>query len=125
MGANKEKWKAVKGYKGFYEVSDIGRIRSVDRIIKYADTVSQLKRGRLMNPVKNTKTGYWQVMLCRDGKRRLYAVHRLVAEAFLTNPFDYEEVRFRDGNKDNCAAQNLMWWSANRVSNIIRKTDKA
>ena len=74
-----EKWNAIAGYEGFYEVSNMGRVRSLDRI----DGIGRARKGRLKaTPIDKTSTGYRFVGLCKDGIAKKLNVHVLVLEAF-------------------------------------------
>ena len=81
-----EHWLPVLGYEGLYEVSDLGRVRSVDRMERGANWrcpqgFMKRRRGKLIKPLIK-HNGYFQVNLYKDGKMRCRAVHRLVMEAF-------------------------------------------
>jgi hypothetical protein len=90
-----ETWLPIEGYEG-YEVSDTGRVRSVDRIVRGSDgTPLRKARGRVLRPSQN-KDGYLVVNLCDRGSQTTMAVHRLVAEAFLGVP-DGMEVHHVNG----------------------------
>lgn len=114
-GDNMETWKAVKGYEGLYEVSDEGRVRSLDHqtlIKRGKDTYYLPVKGRVMTP-QERRHGYLAVCLYgRGGNKsgfRQISVHRLVAEAFLENPNGYTEVNHKDENKQNNRLDNLEW----------------
>lgn len=102
-----EVWKPVAGYEGIYEVSDCGRVRSLDRVIETA-RCSRRIRGRVLSP-KNNTGGYQQVSLFRDGKRKDYLVSRLVAEAFCEHPEGNDVVNHLDNTPSNNRASNLEW----------------
>ena len=90
-----EIWKDVEGYEGLYQVSNLGRVRSLY-------TNRQLKK-------ISTSTGYHAVGLYKDGRSKRCSVHRLVAQAFLPNPERKATVNHKNGDKhDNCA-DNLEW----------------
>ena len=76
-----EIWKDIKGYENLYEVSNLGRVRSLDRWVKYSDDRLRLYKGRILKPHKTTN-GYLQVGLYKDGKIKMFLVHRLVWMAF-------------------------------------------
>lgn len=76
-----EKWLPVIGYEGYYEVSDLGRVRSLDRLRKNKKGFAKIK-GRIIKTSINPD-GYEQLVLQLDGKRNTTCVHKLVAESFL------------------------------------------
>lgn len=90
-----EVWKPIKGYKGLYEVSTMGRVKS-------------LITGKILRPVKNKK-GYLVVGLHREGKGKTFLVHRLVAQAFLPNPHNLPEINHKDQDPSNPIVGNLEW----------------
>ena len=100
----KEKWKPVKGYENWYEVSNLGRVRSLDRQIKYR---SIHRTGKLIK--LGCTRGYYYAKLHKNNKRRYVGVHRLVADAFIPNPNNLPEVNHKDENKQNNCANNLEW----------------
>jgi len=107
-----ETWKPVVGYEWYYEVSDEGNVRTVGRYIN-----SRTFRDSRMLKKKITKNGYESVGLRKDGKTKRLGVHRLVAQAFIPNPFGKSEVNHIDGNKRNNAVSNLEWVS--RSENMV------
>ena len=83
---NIEIWKDVENYEGLYQVSNLGRVRSLDRDIYYQNgTFHSHIKGKILVPCLN-KYGYANVNLCKNGKRKNITVHRLVALAFIPNP---------------------------------------
>lgn len=90
-----EVWKDVKGYEGLYQVSDKGRIRSVDRVVNTCYGSKMYIKSKILKPVKY-KGGYLRIDLCKEGTKRLYLIHRLVAEAFLPNPDNLPCVNHKD-----------------------------
>lgn len=114
-----EIWKDIAGYEGYYQVSNLGRVRSVDRIINnnYGDGGSfKLLKGRILkNSYSNS--GYPQVILCVNGVKQSRFVHRLVAEAFIPNPNNLTEVNHKDEDKSNNMVDNLEWCSRSYNAN--------
>lgn len=104
-----EEWRPVVGFEGLYEVSDLGRIRSLDRVItipsRWGGTHAIPHRGRVLSLNLN-KSGYLYVHLGRRNARR---VHRLVAEAFLDPCPAGMEVRHGPGGKTDNRAANLSY----------------
>lgn len=89
----KEQWKAINGFGGKYEVSNKGRVRASN----YKGTGATA----IINQSKNPSTGYMQVGLYEPSIQKTISkyVHRLVAEAFIPNPNNLEQVDHIDGNK--------------------------
>lgn len=107
-----EKWKAIKGYKGMYEVSNLGNIRSLDRTVRGRNNVRQRIKGVVLKLKPSRNTGYIQVNLYKKGKGGTKLVHRLVCEAFHgPAPRGKEYVNHLDGDKTNNRADNLQWSS--------------
>ena len=94
-----EIWKPVVGYEGLYEVSNLGRVKSLPR----KDSKGGIKSQR------ETIWGYLLCQLWKDGKGKNHSVHRLVAEAFIPNPEVKQTVNHIDCNKHNNRADNLEW----------------
>ena len=106
-----EIWRPVKGYEGYYEVSDLARVRSLDRWV--ASNNKNLPDmvfipGKIMSQHLH-KSGYFYIRLQKDGDRRAFKVHRLVAEAFVPNPDNLPQVNHKDENKQNNLPSNLEW----------------
>ena len=104
----KEIWKDKKDYEGHYQVSNLGRAKSLDRYIKGKGHSLQFKKGRILKPMKDSN-GYLKVRLCNGEKSKTFNLHRLVAEAFIPNPNNYKEVNHKDENKTNNVVTNLEW----------------
>lgn len=102
-------WKPVKGYEGYYEVSDAGNVRSIDRAVSCKNGMTKTLKGRNLAPTVHYANGYCSVMLTKNGKQKRHLVHRIVAEAFVSNPHGFPEVNHKDENKENNAAENLEW----------------
>lgn len=106
----KEIWKDIENYKGIYQCSNFGHIRSLDRNIKRKNGIYQHIKGQTIKPQKNIN-GYLQVGLNKNSKRQMLYVHILVAKTFVNNPNKYKTVNHKDGNKQNNNADNLEWMS--------------
>ena len=100
--------KDVKGYEGLYAVTSCGKIWSY-------------RSNKFLKP--HTVNGYLQVKLCKNGIRKFFFVHRLVAEAYVPNPQGLETVDHIDGNKDHNYVNNLQWMTLG--NNIKKSKNKA
>ena len=94
-----EIWKDIKGYEGIYQVSNLGKVKSLN-----------YKRGKHEKEIKQAlnSRGYLEVGLF-NGKVKTHRVHRLVAQTFIPNPENKDEVNHIDGNKKNNTVNNLEW----------------
>jgi hypothetical protein len=92
-----ETWRDIKGYEGYYQVSDLGRVRLIDRSLIAAKLISIGIGGR----------GYQRVNLSKGGISTGIYVHRLVAQAFIANPNNLCQVNHKDWNKKNNNVSNL------------------
>ena len=105
----KELWKDIPEYEGCYQVSNYGRVRSVDRDVAHTiPGFTQHIKGFVLKGTDNGN-GYLVVVLNRDGKRKNHYIHRLVAAAFCENPDKKNQVNHLDHNRQNNAADNLEW----------------
>lgn len=108
-----EIWRDVKGYEGLYQVSNLGRVKSLERFIKTRKNKNGMngyihKQESIRIPTKDYK-GYLRLNLCKEGKQKPFKVHRLVAQAFIPNPNNLPQVNHKDENKENNCITNLEW----------------
>ena len=102
-----EIFKDIENYEGLYQVSNLGNIKSL-----------HCNKERIMKPtIRSNNYQYYFVGLLKNGKRKYFAVHRLVAMAFIPNPNNYEQVDHLDGNKLNNNVDNLEWVSPKENTN--------
>lgn len=117
-----EVWKDIKGYEGLYQVSNLGRVRSLN--------YNKTKTVRTLKLTSNAK-GYLQLILHKNGKISSRKVHRLVAEAFIPNPEELPQVNHKDENKTNNCVDNLEWctnyynaWYGTKIDKMRKKRSK-
>lgn len=117
-----EVWKDILGYEGLYQVSSNGNIRSCRRYRKGKGGSPTLCKERLLK-VQINKFGYVQVCLCKENKKKLLSVHRLVAMAFMENPHNLPCVDHIDGVRVNNKLSNLRWCTTKENMNfdIVRE----
>ena len=105
-GARREAWLPVVGYEGLYEVSDVGRVKSLQAKTRISDKQSYIMRQKL------DTHGYYRINLHKSGKCTAHLVSRLVAGAFISNSENFPYVGHDDDNKTNNDVKNLYWTNA-------------
>ena len=115
-----EHWKDICGFENMYQVSNEGRVRSLDR----KNSAGKHCRGQIRRLAKN-RNGYMYVNLCKDGKPRNYLVHRLVADAFVENPDQKTTVNHINEQKHDNRAVNLEWMTLPENLNYGTHTERA
>jgi len=100
-----EIWKKIKGYQ--YEVSNTGKVRTIERIVSFGSQKRLIKQKTLKSYKASEK--YPIVALCKDAKHKTFRVHRLVALAFIPNKHNKKEVNHIDSDKGNNNFKNLEW----------------
>ena len=93
---NNEIWKDVKNYEGLYQISNLGRVKSL------------ISKNKILKPSKN-KRGYMIVALSKNKIIKRYGVHQIVANNFIKNEYNKMQVNHIDGNKQNNCVENLEW----------------
>ncbi len=104
-----EIWRPVKDYEGLYEISSLGRIRSLSKSFALFHGGISVTKGRLLKTVN--RGGYLIIVLCNKGteNRKTKSINRLVAESFIPNPENKSEVNHKDGDRLNNCIENLEW----------------
>lgn len=107
-----EEWKAIAGWEGLYEVSNLGRVRSLDRVVmcqnRYGGLRPRRYTGQLLKLTKGSH-GYYSVMLSSPDRVIRTTVHRLVAEAFLPKPFPEAVVDHSTSNLEDNSVNEIRW----------------
>lgn len=119
-----EEWKPVIGYEGLYEVSNMGRIKSLERTIWTGRGYYQTLPERIMK-LRKSNRGYLYVFLHKEGKIKYCTIHKLVAQAFCENPEGYNEVNHINENKEDNRADNLEYCSRAYNNNYGTRNKRA
>lgn len=96
----KRVWKDIEGFEGLYQVSNDGKVRSLGN--------NKSRKTKILKQVTNN-CGYKLVGLYKNGKGKFYTVHRLVAQAFISNPNNWPQVNHKNEVKDDNRVCNLEW----------------
>lgn len=118
-----EIWKAIKDYEGLYEVSNLGRIKSLERYVKGVYGLRFNKECILKPRVDGN--GYLECCLWKNNKQRQLLIHRLVAEAFIPNPDNLPQVNHINEDKTDNRVENLEWCTASYNLRYGSRSEKA
>ncbi len=118
----KEIWKDVLGYEGLYQVSNLGRVKSLSRKLNfgwtYRITPSKILKPSLRKRKSDFEIGYFVVGLHKNGKTKYIYIHRLVATHFIPNSKNKPQIDHIDGNTANNKASNLRWCTVKENNNF-------
>lgn len=104
-----EIWVDIKSYEGLYQVSNLGRVRSLERMVRNGGDTVRVVKEKILKPWSD-KNGYLHVTLCdKSTNKKKFKIHRLVATMFIPNPNNLPQVNHKDEDKQNNKFDNLEW----------------
>ena len=118
-----EIWKDIPDYEGLYQISNLGRVKSLDRDIVYSNGTRHHINNKILQPQKS-KYGYLFVTLTKDNKPHAKYIHQLIADAFIPNPNNLPCVNHKDENKLNNNIDNLEWCTIDYNNNYGTRTQR-
>lgn len=104
----KEVWKDIEGYEGIYQISNLGRVKSLSKVRKSGASKSYCTKEIIKKPYDNGN-GYKYISLHKNKIRESFKIHRLVATHFISNPNNYPVVNHKDEDRSNNVINNLEW----------------
>lgn len=104
-----EIWKDIKGFENRYQISNLGRVKSLKRKVKKGKNSFRTIEERILRPRIDKKYGYQIISLRIHPQKYFLSIHRLVAETFIPNPNNYPCVNHKDNNPSNNCVNNLEW----------------
>ncbi len=119
-----EIWLPIEGYENLYEVSNLGRVRSLEHTVIRKNGVKLKVPGKILKPGTH-RDGYLMVNLSKNGVRRSFYLHRLVATAFIPNSNNVSQVNHLNENKSNNEVSNLEWCTAKENNNYGTRNKRA
>jgi len=117
-----EKWKDIKGFEGMYQVSNLARVKSVERLRSNGSGM-QLQPEKIKD-IQTHINGYKYVNLSKCGKNYTHRIHRLVATAFIPNTENKTDVNHIDTDKSNNLPHNLEWSTKKENTQHLLKSGK-
>lgn len=108
-----EEWRDVAGYEGLYQISNFGRVKSLPRN-------GATNKPKILRP-NIKKTGYIHYVLRKNNAPKTFSAHRLVANAFISNPNNLPQVNHINGDKANNSVDNLEWCT--QLENIRHRSE--
>ena len=107
----KEVWKDIEGYEGLYQISSMGRVKSLPKTSLIQTKYSYYYRAtkEMILKADKDKYGYEGISISSGGIKKRFTMHRLVAKAFISNPNNYTQINHKDENKLNNCVDNLEW----------------
>ena len=116
-----EIWKDIVGYEDYYQVSNQGRVKALERVVYRIDGKIKVFKEKIRKSSKDG-SGYLSLILSKDNVQKRHCIHILVCVHFIPNPQNKEEVNHEDGNKTNNNDWNLTWATPKENQHHARTT---
>ncbi len=120
----REEWKDIEGYEGLYQVSNTGKVKSLERTVWNSRGFYRTVQERILKPYDNGKD-YLRVELFKEGKGKTYLVHQLVSQAFIPNPNNLPIINHKNEIKSDNRVSNLEWCDYSYNNTYNGKAKKA
>ena len=104
-----EEWKDIEGQEGYYMISNLGRLKTIDRVITKSNGFEYKLKGRVIKTHIDKDNGYERTTLPVDGRRKTAFIHRIVAKAFIPNPENKATVNHKNSIRSDNRVENLEW----------------
>lgn len=106
-----EIWKDIEGWEGYYQISNLGRVKSIERKVKFLSCKEKPSKLKVDKSILRQWLGhgYPQISLYKDCKGKNYSTHRLLAKAFISNPENKPHINHKDGIRHHLEISNLEW----------------
>ena len=118
-----EEFRDIEGYEEYYQISNYGRIKSKQRFSNCCYGKQRLLKEKIIVPTPDKK-GYLRIMLCKNGNKKRFYIHELVAKTFLDNYDETKIIHHIDYDNQNNNYKNLYICSRSEHTTLHNKTDK-
>ena len=118
-----EEWRDIKGYEGLYQVSNEGRVKSLERIAKRKTVGNYIVKEQIIKP-QTISGGHLGFTPSKDGVQKLIPIHQAVAMAFIPNPNGYTLVHHKNHNPTDNRVENLEWLNRSTHQSIHNTENK-
>lgn len=109
MQAGRKNWHDIEGYKGIYQITTDGNVRSLDKVVNCYPSTKRTCKGKILKPLTDAYGYHYFQLSDSNNQIKNKKLHRLLCLAFLPNPMKYPHVNHKNGVKDDNRLKNLEW----------------